>query len=244
MIKRALVVLFGLFALGCAPTERYTKVTADVLPKAAMIRVQAVVETLTLKIDDGAFSVEKSTVSIVFLGAGVFVSPNGHILTCAHLFNEGIISSVTIMGYDGEYQAAEIIYQDARRDLALLKTDDTRAFPQYAKLADPRSLEVGQEVIAVGNPLGFDFSVSHGIISAMNRDEVGIYNATQSDAFVNPGNSGGPLFNLQGELIGINSRIVPPVDQPIFTGLGFSVSPGQILEFLTKFRLIDASLTK
>lgn len=135
----------------------------------------------------------------------------------------------------GTCTAGEVLHKEDGLDLALLQSNFDTPTP-YARIADPRKLRVGQEVLAVGSPLGFTFSVSHGIVSALNRDDLGVYNMTQSDAFLNPGNSGGPLFNLKGDIIGINSRIVPPVPANIFTGLGFSVQSGQIVEFLTRVR--------
>ncbi len=239
-MKKLLFSLFLATTIGCTAKEPLVGLSKEALPKTVMIRVHAVIEELTLTITPDGLTIEKSTQAVVFAGTGVFVSPNGHILTCAHLFNEGVIGKITALTYNEHTYPVEILYQDVKRDLALVKIEETHT--PFVKLAYPRSLEVGQSVFAIGYPLGYDFSVSHGVISALNRDNIGIYNATQSDTFLNPGNSGGPLFNMKGELVGINSRIIPPVDAPVFTGLGFSVSPGQILEFLTKFKKVTASL--
>jgi serine protease Do len=242
MFKKFLVA-GALLLSGCvAPGNRLVKVVNDVIPKSAMIEVKAVMEMTEITFDDGGFSMDTSTRAVTFKGSAVFVSPNGHLVTCAHMFDEGTISTVTVITSDGHRYVAEILYQDTRRDLALVKI--SKESPAYATLADPRDIFVGQEVLAVGNPLGFEFSVTHGIVSALDRDNVGLYDALQTDTFINPGNSGGPLFNLEGQLVGINSRIVPPVDASIFTGLGFSVSTGQILEFLTKFRGLERSFSK
>lgn len=233
----SLAILAGLLA-GCATSEKLVKLSDETLPKSTTISVATVVEVLNLTIEKDKLKIERSTQTAQIGGSGVFISPNGHILTCAHLMSVGVPGDVTVCQYDGTCQKADVIYKEERLDLMLLKVEVSSPVP-YARLADPRKLRVGQEVLAIGNPLRFGFTVTHGIISALNRDELGVYNMTQSDAFINPGNSGGPLFNLKGELIGINSRIVPPVDAPIFTGLGFSVQSGQILEFLTRFRGID-----
>lgn len=235
-----LASLLGL--MGCAPTEKLVKLAEETQPKTSMVYVKAIVTVLELTIKDGHFKIEKSTEAIRVTGAGVFISPNGHILTCAHLFQFEWIKGITIEDFNGNVYPAELLAQDDRVDLALLKINEENT--NYARIADPRKLRVGQEVIAVGNPLGLSFSVTHGIISALNRDFGDRYNVTQSDTFLNPGNSGGPLFNLKGELVGINSFIVPPVNAPIFTGAGFSVQSGQIVEFLTKYRGLDAALPK
>jgi S1-C subfamily serine protease len=128
----------------------------------------------------------------------------------------------------------KLLYIQKDKDLALLKT--FREGSPYVRLADTRDLRAGQEVFAIGAPLGNAFSVSNGIISALNRDEIR-YNSLQTNAAINPGNSGGPLFNLKGELVGINSFIESPLaNAPVFTGLGFSVESGQILEFLASYK--------
>jgi serine protease Do len=202
--------------------------------KTVMITVVTSIELTEIDVEAKKATVTASTGTVEFLGAGVFISPNGHILTCAHLFNEGKIKAINIEAYDGYVYAAEILAVDPSRDLALLKIWENT--PHYAVLEDPRNLRVGQEVIAVGNPLALSFSVTHGILSAFNRDFDNRYDTIQSDTFLNPGNSGGPLFNLRGRLVGINSFLIPPVPLPIFTGCGFSVSPGRIIEFLTILR--------
>jgi serine protease Do len=223
------------FALaGCAPIERFVPVVEKAMPSVAAIYVTGVMERTELVFDENGFRLETATVPVRVEGAGVFISPNNHVLTCSHLFWLKQITGITVCDVNETCTAGELLAEDDEKDLGLVQTFfDTPT--SYSRLADPRSLRVGQEVLAIGSPLGFPFSVSHGIISALNRDNVG-YNMTQSDAFLNPGNSGGPLFNLRGEVVGINSRIIPPVNAPIFTGLGFSVQSGQIIEFLTKIR--------
>jgi S1-C subfamily serine protease len=236
--------LFGLFALafiGCAPVEKYVKLSDKCSPKTVMIEVHAVTTIVELVFTENGIDIVESTVAVRVRGAGVYVSPEGHILTCDHLFSFDEIDDVIISEYSGGMYSAEILFREERLDLALLKVNPDRPVA-FARIADPRKLRVGQEVMAIGNPLGFDFSVSHGIISSLYRDGLGVPNMTQSDAFLNPGNSGGPLFNLKGELVGINSRIVPPIRANVFTGLGFSVQCGQIIEFLTRFRGIDKAI--
>lgn len=235
------VGLLALFQTGCK--ERFVDVSAEVVPKTVSIYVAGVTERVFLSFDRKGFKVEKATVAVVVSGAGVFVSPNNHVLTCAHLFWLKEVTGITVCNDSSVCTSAELLSKQDSVDLALIQTyfDEPT---NYARLADPRKLKVGQEVLAVGSPLGFPFSVSHGIISALNRDNLDVRNMTQSDAAINPGNSGGPLFNLKGEIVGINSRIVPPVPAPVFTGLGFSVQSGQIIEFLTRFRRIEKAFPK
>ena len=232
-----LVGLLSLGLIGCSDSgKKLVPIVQEALPKTVMLTVITVVDVLVITVEGDKLKGEVKKATVQYRGAGVYISPTGHILTCAHMVDEGEVQDVLITQYDGIVMKADILYKDSNRDLALLKVN---IYSPYAKLADPRSLKVGQEVIAIGNPLGMDFSVSHGIVSALNRDNLGVYNMTQSDTFINPGNSGGPLFNLDGELVGINSRVLPPVHAPIFTGLGFSVAGGQILEFLTRFQGLD-----
>ena len=232
-----LTIAFVALALlaGCADRERFVTVAEQSIPKTVAIQVVVMVEQVTIEWGLDGLTSSTTTVPMVVGGSGVFVSNNGHVLTCEHLFDTGKIMSVTVVRVDGTMQGAEILERDAKKDLALIRVEGPT--PHFARIADPRKMRVGQEVIAVGSPLGLDFSVSHGIISALNRDFSFRYNATQSDAPINPGNSGGPLFNLKGELVGINSFMIPPIEEPVFTGLGFSTSSGQIVEFLTRIRV-------
>lgn len=220
---------------GCASTEKFVRLSDTVVPKTLDIHVVGIARRSVFLNTNGKTEIKEITVLVRVQGAGVFISPNNHVLTCGHLFWLEKINSITVCTPDGKCTAGEILHQEKNLDLALVQANFDLPTP-YARIADPRKLRVGQEVLAVGSPLGFTFSVSHGIISALNRDNLGVYNMTQSDAFLNPGNSGGPLFNLKGEIVGINSRIVPPVPAKIFTGLGFSVQSGQIVEFLTRTR--------
>lgn len=226
-----LVALLGALIVTClrkSSEERFVQVAEETLPKTVMIQAAVTVEMRGMKL------------SGTVRGAGVFISPNGHVLTAAHLLWADEVGDVTICDYLGDCRKGELLFQYDRFDLALFKIETSGTTP-FAKLADPRSLKVGQEVLAIGNPLGFEWSVSHGIISALYRDDTTMYNMTQSDAFINPGNSGGPLFDIHGKLVGINSRIYPPVNAPVFTGIGMSAQVGQIIEFLARFRGLEVS---
>lgn len=220
------------------PQTRQVKMIEKVLPKTVMVYAGYTVKRLFIRFDEEKNTIyfEEKEVDVLVRGAGVFVTKSGHVLTCAHLLDVSTRSlGVDIEMFNGEIHKAEVLNVDHHRDLALLKITTPKATP-YVTLAPTAGLRVGQEVISIGNPLGFAFTVTHGIISGLNVDLSAGYNMTQTDAFMNPGNSGGPLFDFSGRLVGINSRIVPPVAAPIFTGLGFAVSTDQISEYLIKFK--------
>jgi len=168
-------------------------------------------------------------------GSGVFISPRGHILTCAHLFpkmkGHKRITRVYLKDKT-QLRNVVILRIDRRKDLALMKAD-FRSY-HYATIAPKNSVKLGQHVIAVGHPWGEEWSVTAGIISHLNRI-VFEYKAVQIDAAVNPGNSGGPLFNMRGELIGINSAGCAPWGIPMQVGINYAVSLDEIWEMLMLF---------
>ncbi|MFC4486086.1 DegQ family serine endoprotease [Tepidiphilus baoligensis] len=142
------------------------------------------------------------------LGSGFIVSSDGYILTNAHVVGEGgEDAEVTVQLADGRKFPAKVVGADRRTDIAVVKID-ANGLPTV-KFGDPEKARVGQWVIAVGSPFGFEHTVTAGIISAKSRrlpDETYVP-FIQTDVAVNPGNSGGPLFNMDGEVIGINSQI-------------------------------------
>jgi serine protease Do len=138
-------------------------------------------------------------------GSGFIVSPDGVILTNAHVV-EGA-SRVTIKLTDHREFQARVLGSDEKSDVAVLKIDADKL--PVVRLGDPGSLEVGEWVVAIGSPFGFENSVTAGIVSAKGRNlpDDSYVPFIQTDVAVNPGNSGGPLFNLRGEVVGINSQI-------------------------------------
>lgn len=229
-VNLAIVGALLLVVMDTQPKDKFVGVVEKVMPAVVEIQVSGVIEK------DNQLWVAS------VLGSGVFISDKGHILTCAHLFNDFIeIKGINVISPNDDTVAGRVVNVGKRVDLAVIKVDFYKKTPKV-KLADPRKLRVGQEVFAIGSPLGMSFSVTSGIISALYRDLDDSYNVTQSDTAINQGNSGGPLFNLKGELVGINSFMIPPVNAPIFTGLGFSVQCGEALKFLIDTRKIDKSL--
>lgn len=213
-----------LLMTACNSTSKYAAVAEKVLPSVVTISV-GVIDPETQK-------------SGMVSGAGVFVPRNGHILTCAHLFShKGMVKeAITVEAYQQGVYFAELLSIDTKRDLALIKIN---AYTPCLHIADPWSVIVGQEVLAIGEPLGLEGSVSHGIVSATTRDVFGQYNLVQTDAAINPGNSGGPLVNMEGQIIGINVLLANAAGLPLSAGIGFAVSSGQILEFLVKYRGLE-----
>jgi serine protease Do len=144
------------------------------------------------------------------LGTGFFISADGYILTNDHVVGQATAISVALA--DGREFAGRVVGTDPRTDIALIKVDDKKPFP-YVKLGDSDKAEIGEWVVAIGNPFGLDHTVTAGIISAKGRRNVrpsgrrGLFDFIQTDASINPGNSGGPLLNLQGEVIGINAAV-------------------------------------
>lgn len=138
-------------------------------------------------------------------GSGFIVNADGYILTNAHVVENA--TEVTVRMTDRREYSAKVIGADARTDVAVLKIDAT-GLP-IVRLGDPEALKVGEWVVAIGSPFGFENSVTAGIVSAKSRSLPGdgYTPFIQTDAAVNPGNSGGPLFNLRGEVVGINSQI-------------------------------------
>ncbi|HNQ75000.1 MAG TPA: trypsin-like peptidase domain-containing protein, partial [Pseudothauera hydrothermalis] len=154
------------------------------------------------------------------IGSGFIVSPDGYVLTNAHVVGEGD-SDVTVRMTDKREFKAKVVGTDRRTDIALLKIDAT-GLPTV-KIGDPEHARVGEWVMAVGSPFGFDNTVTAGIISAKARrlPDENYVPFIQTDVAINPGNSGGPLFNLAGEVIGINSQIYSRSGG--FMGISFAI---------------------
>jgi serine protease Do len=153
------------------------------------------------------------------LGSGVIVSPDGYILTNNHVVGGAEEIHVTLM--DKREFTAKVIGKDPKTDLALIKIDTKDSLP-VAALGDSDKTQVGDWVVAIGNPFGFSLTVTAGIVSAKGRILGGNYDDfIQTDASINPGNSGGPLFNTQGQVIGINTAIYSRTGAN--NGIGFAI---------------------
>lgn len=138
------------------------------------------------------------------VGSGFFISDDGYLLTNNHVVAEATEIFVTLT--DGREFKAKVIGTDERTDVALLKIEAKGMVPLV--VGDPKMLKKGQWVLAIGSPFGLDSTVTSGIVSAIGRDTGEYLPFIQTDVAVNPGNSGGPLLNLNGEVVGINSQII------------------------------------
>lgn len=151
-------------------------------------------------------------------GSGVIIDPEGHIITNNHVVGDA--SEVEIRLSDKSKFIAQVIGKDPDTDLAVLKVSTDRSLPS-ATLGDSSTVKVGQWVLAVGNPFGLDRTVTLGVVSGIGRENMNLSryeNFIQTDASINPGNSGGPLFNMHGEVVGINTAIIN-----FAQGIGFAI---------------------
>ncbi|MET0313803.1 MAG: trypsin-like peptidase domain-containing protein, partial [Hansschlegelia sp.] len=167
-------------------------------------------------------------------GSGFFISADGYVVTNNHVVQGA--KEVELAPDDNTTYKAKVIGTDARTDLALLKVDgDRKDFP-YVKFADKEGPRVGDWVIAVGNPFGLGGSVTAGIVSARGRDiGAGPYDDfLQIDAAVNKGNSGGPTFNLRGEVVGVNTAIYSPSGGNV--GIAFSIPSEVATSIIAKLK--------
>ena len=167
------------------------------------------------------------------LGSGFIISEDGYIVTNNHVVADA--DSVRIEFFNGGELDAKIIGTDPKTDIALLKVDSPEPLP-FVRFGDSDIARVGDWVMAMGNPLGQGFSVSAGIISARNRSLRGTYDDfIQTDAAINRGNSGGPLFNMDGDVIGVNTAILSPNGGGSI-GIGFSMSSAVVSSVVDQLR--------
>lgn len=157
-------------------------------------------------------------------GSGFVIDPRGYILTNFHVIQEA--QSIEVVLGDQTHYAAKVIGADQRNDVALIKIDPKGKTLASLTLGDSANLQVGQKVLAIGNPFGFQSTLTTGVVSAVGRtvqtsQTTFIDEAIQTDAAINRGNSGGPLINSHGEVIGINSAIYTPSGTT--AGIGFAI---------------------
>jgi serine protease Do len=160
-------------------------------------------------------------------GSGFIISKDGYILTNNHVVNDA--DKITVTLGDGREFEAKLIGADPKTEVALIKIEDGEELPTVP-LGDSDALNVGEWVLAAGNPFGLSQTITAGIVSAKGRDETGIAeygNFIQTDAAINPGNSGGPLLNIDGEVIGINTAIYTRSGG--YMGIGFAIPINQAI---------------
>ncbi len=167
------------------------------------------------------------------LGSGFVIDASGIVVTNNHVVSEA--DEVTVVFTDGTRLKAEIVGRDQKTDLAVLRVKPTKPL-KAVKFGDSDKVRLGEWVIAIGNPFSLGGSVTAGIVSARNRDiNSGPYdNYIQTDAAINRGNSGGPLFNLDGDVIGVNTAIISPSGGSI--GIGFAVPAKTVIGVIDQLR--------
>ncbi|MEN3931349.1 DegQ family serine endoprotease [Microvirga sp. W0021] len=167
------------------------------------------------------------------LGSGFIIDASGIVVTNNHVIGDA--NDITVILHDGTRLKAEIVGKDSKVDLAVLKVKSDKPLP-FVKFGDSDKLRAGDWVIAIGNPFGLGGSVTAGIVSARGRDiGSGSYDDyIQTDAAINKGNSGGPLFNADGDVVGINTAILSPSGGSV--GIGFAVPTAQAMPVVEQLR--------
>lgn len=247
LLTGALALTLGLVSLGCTSADESDDTVAPTegtqQPIASGTSSAGGSTPVILQARDFSDVVERVINSVVLIenadgagsGSGIIIDNEGHILTNYHVIESMTRAKVTL--YDGSASLAEVVGTDPGNDLAVIRADGfTSDQLQPATLGDSSEVRVGQSVFAIGNPFEETFTVTQGIISALNRSSPSfggrsIQGVLQTDAALNPGNSGGPLFNLAGEVIGINTSIRNPTGQS-FAGLGFAVPSNTASRYL------------
>ena len=221
LLKRISLVILVLF-IGFWSTSTYS-ITEDEKNNIGVYEKAA----------DGVVNVTSTAVQMDFFfnpfptqgaGSGSVIDTRGHVLTNHHVVANAQKLEVTLA--DGSKWPAKLVGSDPDNDLAVIKIEAPREKLKVIPMGDSKNLRVGQKVLAIGNPFGFDRTLTTGVISSLGRtirSEVGtlIEDVIQTDAAINLGNSGGPLLNSAGEIIGINSAIISPSGGNV--GIGFAI---------------------
>ena len=160
------------------------------------------------------------------LGSGVVINANGDILTSLHVVENA--TKIELLFADGTKSSGQVIATEPEKDIAVLSASQPPAEIMPATLGNPHAMHIGDEAFVVGHPLGLYDSMSAGVISGFDRsfappNKPELHGLIQFDAAVNPGNSGGPLLNRDGQVIGIVTGLVNPTEQDVFIGIGFAV---------------------
>lgn len=204
---KTLILLFFILIINSstyASENKWTSVTEHAKPAVVII----------ISGDEDSYS----------LGSGFFVNPEGYVVTNAHVVED--YEEISIGLYDGRIFDASIIYIDRILDLALLKVPASNL--PTLRFGNNETINDGEAVIAIGSPMGFDFTVSSGIISSPKR-VIDDLTYLQTDVAINPGNSGGPLINLSGEVLGINTFLIEGAQ-----GIGFAIPSDKAIAFLNE----------
>ena len=238
LLGGAVVAVFGLFALatglvstgGGSTTTREVVAASGTTPAAAVTSGESTntVNAIYKADANGVAFIESKEAEGIASGSGVVLDDEGHVLTNNHVVEGGEEIRVSFES-EGKMYPAEVVGTEPNSDLALLKVDAPASQLHPLKLGDSSKMEVGDPVVAIGNPFDLQRTVTSGIVSALQReiqapDGVTIDHVIQTDAAINPGNSGGPLINSAGEVIGINSQIATGGEgSDGSVGIGFAI---------------------
>jgi S1-C subfamily serine protease len=233
VLALVLLVIFGVGLFAGWQFSRTSTVTGGAstantsTAAQATSTVEAAQEAAIAKVKAAVVEVNVTTQSSSEIGSGVIIDQRGYIVTNNHVVSGA--QSIEVVLSDGTHLPAQLVGTDPADDLAVLKITTSKHLT-VATLGDSSKLQVGQDVLAIGNPLGVTQSASHGIISALGRTVsegqggATITNAIQTDAALNPGDSGGALIDLQGNLIGIPTLgLIDPEFNTPATGVGFAI---------------------
>ncbi|RPH56535.1 MAG: PDZ domain-containing protein [Chloroflexi bacterium] len=222
--------------LAASPAAQAPQAAPVVIAAADMVQGQEVLTSLYERSMPGIVSIQVVTADGVGSGTGFVFDDQGHVVTNAHVVDKQ--TEIEVDFTSGYKAFGKLVGVDQDSDLAIIKVDAPAAEVKPLPLGDYNQLKVGQSVVAIGNPFGLNGTMTTGIISALGRTQSSNREATaagsfsvadmiQTDAAINPGNSGGPLFNLNGEVIGVNRSIVTgafnSLGQASNAGIGFAI---------------------
>jgi len=234
VITLAVVLIYG---MSRPPPQRLTQGDIDAAVQRSLAtatpkpsyqsEVYQVIEPSVVRVEATVAANATSGKEDIAIGAGVVVDDTGTVLTALHVVSNA--KSIKVTFADGTESEATVVASQEENDLAVLRPSLIPDDVVPATLTSSDTLHVGDEVVAVGNPFGITDSLSSGVVSGLGRTfkspETGqtLTNVIQFDAAVNPGNSGGPLVNRDGEVVGIVTALLNPTDQDVFIGIGFAV---------------------
>lgn len=185
--------------------------------------------TVYERINPAIVLVEAQLVDGLSSGTGCVINKGGIILTSSHVVEKA--SHIEVTTSKGETYKAEVIQsENQNKDLALLKIKPNKPLPTI-KLGDSSIVKVGQKVLAIGNPFGFNGTLTTGIVSRIDYER----NKIQTDAAINPGSSGGPILNVNGEVIGISQSIFNPDNNKSNIGIGFAVPANEVKKLVASY---------
>lgn len=213
--------------------KAFTKVAKSSSPMVVFIQTETEARQVRRTFPDDFFSPRGGEGKQMGQGSGFVISSDGHIVTNNHVVAGANEVKVTFL--DGKTVNARVLGTDKHTDIALLKVE-LSGLP-FMTFADSNSVEVGEWVIALGNPFGLSHSLTAGIVSALGRNSVGIANYEnfiQTDAAINPGNSGGPLINLEGEAVGMNTAIFSRSGG--YMGIGFAIPANMVKNIVAQLK--------